>query len=97
MTRYAILRLVLLAAALTFSPSLVFGQNASCSLGGTVYDASNAVVPNAKVVLRNEATNTTRETVSNDSGFFSISAFQPGTYAVAVSAPGFAVPMSIPR
>ena len=90
MTRYAILRLVLLAAALTFSPSLVFGQNASCSLGGTVYDASNAVVPNAKVMLRNEATNTTRETVSNDSGFFSISAFQPGTYAVAVSAPGFA-------
>jgi uncharacterized membrane protein len=90
MTRHAILSAGLLAAVLTFSPSRVFGQNASCSLSGTVYDASNAVVPNAKVVLRDEATSTTRQTVSNGSGFFGISAIQPGSYAVAISAPGFA-------
>src|SRR5208283_360505 len=91
MTRHAILPAGLIVAALTFLPSPGFGQNASCSLSGTVYDASNAVVPKAKAVLTDEATNTTRETASNGSGFFSISAIQPGSYTVTISAPGFAV------
>jgi len=91
MNRRAILPAGLLVAVLTWLPSLAFGQNASCSLSGTVYDASNAVVPNAKAVLTDEATNTTRETVSNNGGFFSLSAIQPGSYKVAISAPGFAV------
>jgi hypothetical protein len=91
MTRHAISIAGLLVAVLTFLPSRLFGQNASCSLSGTVYDASNAVVPNAKVVLTDEATNTTRETVSNGSGFFTISAIQPGSYTAAITAPGFAV------
>lgn len=91
MNRRAILPVGLLLAALTFLQSPALGQNASCSLSGTVYDASNAVVPTAKVVLTDEATHTTRETVSNESGFFSIAAIQPGSYAVAISAPAFAV------
>jgi uncharacterized membrane protein len=91
MTRRAILPVGLLAAVLTFPPSPSFGQNASCSLSGTVYDASDAAVPNAKVVLTDEATHTARETVSNGSGFFSISAIQPSTYSAAISARGFAV------
>jgi hypothetical protein len=90
LNREAILHMCLLAAILTILPSLAFGQNASGSLSGTVYDASGAVVPSAKVVLSDEATNTTRESASNGSGFFSISAMQPGSYTVAISAPGFA-------
>jgi len=89
LNREAILHMCLLAAILTILPSLAFGQNASGSLSGTVYDASGAVVPSAKVVLSDEATNTTRESASNGSGFFSISAVQPGSYTVAISAPGF--------
>ena len=91
MTRCVVLPVGLLAAFLTFLSPFAFGQNASCSLSGTVYDASSAVVPNAKVVLRDEATNTTRETVSNGTGFFSISAIQPGSYTAAISAPSFEV------
>jgi hypothetical protein len=34
------------------------------SLSGTVHDVSNAILPDAKVVLKNEATGTTREAVS---------------------------------
>ncbi len=89
MTRHAILLAGLLVAVVTFLSSLASGQNASCSLSGTVYDASDAVVPNARAVLTDEATNTTRETVSNGSGFFSISAIHPGSYTVAISMPGF--------
>ena len=91
MTKRAILSAGLIAAAFALLVPPAFGQNVSGSLSATVYDASNAVVPNAKVVLTNEATNTTRETVSNDSGFFTISAIQPGSYTVSISARGFAV------
>lgn len=62
---------------------------ASGSLSGTVFDPSGAIVPNARVVLKNEATNGTRETVSNSTGYFSFPAVQAGSYTVTVSAPGF--------
>ena len=87
MTAPSASRLVL-AILFLLRPSLV-GQNASGSLAATVYDASGAVVPGAKVVLRNEATHVTRETISNGSGFFDMPAIQPGTYTVTISAPGF--------
>lgn len=66
-----------------------FGQVATGSLNGTVYDSSGAVVPNADIVLRNEATGVIRQTVSNSVGFFNLVAVQPGSYVVTISAPGF--------
>ena len=66
-----------------------FGQNSTGSLKGTVTDPTGAVIPKAKVILTNEATNVTRETVSNDSGFFNFVAVQPATYSVTISASGF--------
>jgi hypothetical protein len=84
----------LLPSVLVLAPIVfglpVFGQNASGSLNATVYDASGAVVRDAKVVLKDEATGAARDTVSNSVGFFSIPAIQPGSYAVTISAPGFA-------
>lgn len=66
-----------------------FGQVASGSLNGVVQDASGSVIPNAKVELKNDATGATRTTASNTSGSFTISAVQPGTYTVTISAQGF--------
>jgi len=80
----------LVPAILFLLPLSLFGQNASGSLAATVYDASGAVVPGAKVVLRNEATNDLRETVSNGSGFFDLPAIRPGSYTVSITARGFA-------
>lgn len=82
-------RAVAVSAAflLLFQPPAM-GQVASGSLTSTVTDASDAVVPNAKVVLKNEATNVTRETVTNASGFFSFPAIQPGSYTLTVSYAG---------
>jgi hypothetical protein len=77
--------LVLVLLLLQFPASAQF---ASASLSGTVTDASGAVIPNAKVVLKNEATNATRETVTNTSGFFNFPAIQPASYTVTVSSPG---------
>ncbi|MGA2592482.1 MAG: carboxypeptidase regulatory-like domain-containing protein [Bryobacteraceae bacterium] len=78
----------LLLAVVLFQLS-AFGQVSTGSLSGTVVDSTGAVVPQAKIVLTNQATNSTRSTVSNGSGFFNFLAVQPATYNVTISAPGF--------
>jgi len=74
-----------------FFSSLSLGQQLTGTLSGTTRDTSGAVVPNAKVTMTNQLSGDVRTTVSNGSGYFSITAVQPGTYTVAVEAPGFKV------
>jgi hypothetical protein len=64
-------------------------QVASSTLSGTVYDASGAVVPDAKVVIKNLAIATVREMNSNSAGYFSFPFLAPGKYEVTISAKGF--------
>src|SRR4051794_6179625 len=80
--------LTLLFLALTLLPTLGFGQNASGTISAIVADRTGAVIPNAKVILKNEATNVTRETLTNGAGVFNFPAVQPGTYTVRVSSAG---------
>ncbi|MBV9678698.1 MAG: TonB-dependent receptor [Acidobacteriaceae bacterium] len=65
------------------------GQQLTGRLGGTAYDQTGAVIPNAQVVVKNQANNTTRTTIANSDGYFTVTALQPGTYTVTVSASGF--------
>jgi hypothetical protein len=74
--------LILLAAT-------CFGQQLTGTLSGTVADAVGAVVPNAKVTMKNAASGDVRTTLSNGSGYFTITAVQPGSYSVTIEAPGF--------
>ena len=74
--------------ALAISQVPVFAQFASGSIGATVTDATGAVVPNAKVVLKNEATNGVRDTITNNAGYFDFPSIPPATYTVTVTAPG---------
>jgi hypothetical protein len=69
--------------------TLCFGQQLTGTLTGTVLDSTGAVVPSANVSMKNMASGDTRTTVSNSSGYFSITAVQPGTYSISVSASGF--------
>src|SRR5271166_3193164 len=66
-----------------------FGQQLTGTLSATVADSAGAVVPNAKVTMRNDASGDVRTTVSNGSGYFTVTAVQPGTYSVTIEAPGF--------
>jgi len=70
-------------------PSLSLGQQLTGTLSGTVADSAGAVVPNAKVTMKNEASGDIRTTVSNASGYFSVTAIQPGSYSVTIEAAGF--------
>ncbi len=67
----------------------VYAQGLMGTLTGTVSDQSNAVIPNAAVVLTQEGTSAVRRTVTNTNGFFSIQAIPAGTYSISVEAPGF--------
>ncbi|MEO6909577.1 MAG: TonB-dependent receptor, partial [Edaphobacter sp.] len=59
------------------------------ALVGTVVDTSGSVVTGAKVVGTNVDTKVQYPGTTNSEGFYSIQFINPGTYSVAVEAPGF--------
>lgn len=79
--------LALVLVVLTLQ-SMLFAQQTG-QITGTVLDATGAAIPNAKVVLTDEATKATRQTTSNGVGFFSFSAVMPANYDLKVEAKGF--------
>jgi hypothetical protein len=75
-------------AIIAFTSLPAFAQFASGSIGATVTDSTGAVVPAAKVVLKNEATGVTRDSVTNSAGYFDFPSALPGTYTVTISSKG---------
>jgi outer membrane receptor protein involved in Fe transport len=73
-----------LAHPLTMAQSTTQG-----AIGGTVEDASGAVVAKATVTIRNDGTNSEVIVVSDASGYFKAPLLEPGTYTVTVAAPTF--------
>jgi len=59
------------------------------AITGTVSDPSGAVIPNARVRLTQQETNTTQETVSNGVGLYEIPGLAVGHYTLVVTARGF--------
>src|SRR5690242_12316905 len=60
------------------------------AIAGTVTDPSGGVVPNARVTVRNNGTNSEQNTLSGDTGYFRVVKLQPATYTITVEAQGFA-------
>jgi hypothetical protein len=67
----------------------ILAQSDTSSLSGAVSDASGAMVPNAKIAVHNTATGSDRQTITNESGNFTLSNIQPGNYTVRVESAGF--------
>ena len=67
-----------------------FAQLSTASLSGAVRDSSGAVVPNAKVELRNVDTGVENTTITNGSGAYLFQNITPGRFTVQASAQGFA-------
>src|SRR2546429_4347028 len=88
-----VVAVMLLAAILVtlvspFQPSAL-AQTATATLTGTVFDVSGAVVADAAVILKNDASGDLRSTVSNGEGYFTFAAVPPGTYSITVEKAGF--------
>jgi hypothetical protein len=64
-------------------------QQLTGSLSGIIVDQTGARIPDAKVELKSEATGEARATASDKEGYFNITAIQPATYSLFVSATGF--------
>src|ERR1700730_3182814 len=63
-------------------------QTITGSVSGTVTDVSGAVVPGAKVVAKNTATNVETTEVTNGNGQYTIRFLQIGPYTVSISHDG---------
>jgi hypothetical protein len=84
---YALLALLLVASLMApaaFGQSLVSGD-----LTGTVTDPTGAVLANATVTLKSNATGEIRTSPTNSSGSYRFSLLGPGSYTVSVAAQGF--------
>jgi hypothetical protein len=67
-----------------------FAQLSTASLSGAVRDPSGAIVPGAKVVLRNVDTGVEKTTTSNGAGAYIFPDLTPGSFTVQASFSGFA-------
>jgi Carboxypeptidase regulatory-like domain len=59
------------------------------SIQGTVSDATGSVIPNASVILTDEATHVSRKTASNSAGAYLFPGIPIGRYDLSAAAPGF--------
>src|ERR1700745_1716306 len=65
-------------------------QTTSGLITGALTDSSGAAIPDAQVVLTNQATGVQRTAATDNSGHFSVPDLQPGVYDVSVRKVGFA-------
>lgn len=77
---------VLVIAALALPAA---AQETTGTIQGTVTDPSGAVLPGATVVVKHVQTGRTQELISNESGRYTASLLQPGSYEVAITLSGF--------
>ena len=73
---------------MTLAPGVTLGAG---QLGGYVFDASGAVIPNARIEVQNTATHGTWSASTTAEGYWTVSGLASGTYQIAASALGFRV------
>ncbi|MGA2185546.1 MAG: carboxypeptidase regulatory-like domain-containing protein [Bryobacteraceae bacterium] len=79
--------LAFLAASLLVVP--LFATGPTGAITGTVTDPSGAVVPGARITVRDEGTNATREVETNEDGDYTVALLPPAHYRVSVEKAGF--------
>src|SRR5215471_2273226 len=75
--------LLLVCAPSAFTQTLTTGD-----VGGSVTDATGAIVPNVTVTLKSTETNSVRTAVTNSAGQYRFSLLNPGEYSLSAAATG---------
>jgi hypothetical protein len=70
-------------------PFILPAQTTTATLSGTVQDTSNAVIPNADIVLKSVLNGDTRAGKSDGAGVFTFPSVPSGDYELTISAGGF--------
>src|SRR2546428_647530 len=80
--------LCLILSALAVCAGL-FGQDARGRIAGRVLDQSGSPVPRATIAATQDATQVKFTATTNETGSYELLYLAPGTYSLAVTAPGF--------
>jgi hypothetical protein len=83
------LRLIPVLIGLLASTHHLVAQSIFATLTGVVSDPAQAVIPAAKITLKNASSGDIRNTVSNSEGYFTFASVPVGTYTLTVEAAGF--------
>ncbi|MBW8746676.1 MAG: carboxypeptidase regulatory-like domain-containing protein, partial [Acidobacteria bacterium] len=83
------LKLAAVVILLLFGAGSMHAQLTTADILGTVTEPTGAVVANARVELRNTATNVTRVVTTDESGNYTFPLLQPGHYSIKVTVQGF--------
>src|SRR2546426_2222256 len=67
----------------------IFAQTSNATLGGTVSDATGALIPGVSITATNTGTGIVTTVVSNDAGAYQFASLQTGTYKISAELPGF--------
>src|SRR5579863_8690300 len=81
---------ILLVVLIALGAQLTFGQVIGAILSGTITDPSNALIPQAKITIRNVSTGVATQVTTNETGIYNAVNLLPGDYQVNVVATGFA-------
>ena len=87
-TRHKLLLVTFLMALLLGISGTALGQS-TATLQGTVSDAKGAVIPNATITVRNQATSVERTTQTDGEGNYQILQVPAGTYRIEFEKTGF--------
>lgn len=88
--RQSIFSLSIFAVLICVCPPALVGQTSYGAVNGTVYDAAQAVVPDAQVTLTNVDTGVRFTRQTNANGFYVFVTVPPGNYTLSVRTEGFA-------
>lgn len=83
-----VLSFLLIFALVAFAPPAMYGQVYGGSLTGVATDPSNAIVPNAQVVLTDDEKGFKYTATTNAEGRYILRNLPPGKYTLNVTAPG---------
>ncbi|MGI8469356.1 MAG: carboxypeptidase regulatory-like domain-containing protein, partial [Pyrinomonadaceae bacterium] len=87
-------KIAFLTAAIAFCfalllPASIRAQQITATLSGTISDPQGAVVPGATVTATSNETGLAKTATTGDSGNYTITFLQPGTYNITVNKTGF--------
>lgn len=81
--------LLVFGMAMILAGRIVKGQEATGKIVGTVFDQQGAIIPGAKITIKNVATGVTTLGVSDKAGYFEVTYLPIGAYKVTVEQQGF--------
>jgi len=80
---------ILLLLAFTVFVSQLNGQSTNGSIGGTIEDATQALLPGVRVTVTNVNTGVASTTLANETGAYNVPNLPPGQYKVTAELPSF--------